>query len=111
MFTYTVAAIPVAMLALLHPILADAAMAFSSVFGSSNSLVRRRPWTLRDGGSISGSQESSGTDTAVGLVLANLRVNGYVAVAEYPVLEATGRGSPRTLTDLDILAMRPRTRR
>ncbi|SFI46740.1 MULTISPECIES: hypothetical protein [Microbacterium] len=45
-------------------------------------------------------------DTAVGLVQAYLRVNGYFTVAEYPVLEATGPGGPRTVTDLDILAVR-----
>lgn len=45
-------------------------------------------------------------DTAVGLVQAYLRVNGYFTVAEYPVLDATGPGGPRTVTDLDILAIR-----
>lgn len=45
-------------------------------------------------------------DTAVGLVQAYLRVNGYFTVAEYPVLDATGPGGPRTITDLDILAVR-----
>lgn len=45
-------------------------------------------------------------DNAVALVQAYLRVNGYFTVAEYPVLEAA-RGRPaRTLTDLDILALR-----
>ena len=39
-------------------------------------------------------------DTAVGLVQAYLRVNGYFTVAEYPVLDATGPGGPRTITDL-----------
>lgn len=37
-------------------------------------------------------------DTAVGLVQAYLRVNGYFTVAEYPVLDATGPGGPRTIT-------------
>ena len=45
-------------------------------------------------------------DTAVGLVQAYLRVNGYFTVAEYPVLDATGPDGPRTVTDLDILAIR-----
>lgn len=45
-------------------------------------------------------------DTAVALVQAYLRVNGYFTVAEYPVLDATGPGGPRTITDLDILAVR-----
>ena len=37
---------------------------------------------------------------------AYLRVNGYFTVAEYPVLDATGPAGPRTITDLDILAVR-----
>lgn len=44
-------------------------------------------------------------DAAVGIVQAYLRVNGYLTVAEYPVLEAA-RGGYRTATDLDILAIR-----
>jgi hypothetical protein len=45
-------------------------------------------------------------DTAVALVQTYLRVNGYFTVAEYPVLDAAAPGGPRTLTDLDILAVR-----
>jgi len=45
-------------------------------------------------------------DTAVALVQAYLRMNGYFTVAEYPVLEVTSRTPTRTLTDLDILAIR-----
>lgn len=46
-------------------------------------------------------------DTAVALVNAYLHVNGYLTVAEYPVIEAyrEGRGY-RTVTDLDMLAVR-----
>lgn len=45
-------------------------------------------------------------DAAVGIVQAYLRVNGYLTVAEYPVLEAARAGGYRTVTDLDILAIR-----
>jgi hypothetical protein len=45
-------------------------------------------------------------DHAVALVEAYLRVNGYLAVAEYPVLDAPRHGPPQTVTDLDILAIR-----
>jgi hypothetical protein len=52
-------------------------------------------------------------DTAVALVQAYLRMNGYFTVAEYPVLEAASGTPTRTITDLDILAIRlhrePRT--
>lgn len=45
-------------------------------------------------------------DTAVALVQAYLNVNGYFTVTEFPVLEAA-RGLPaRSVTDLDILALR-----
>ena len=44
-------------------------------------------------------------DSAVGLVQAYLRVNGYFTVSEYPILAAT-RGGFRTMTDLDVLAFR-----
>ena len=45
-------------------------------------------------------------DTAVGLVEAYLRVNGYFTVTEYPVVEATRNECYRTATDLDVLAFR-----
>lgn len=45
-------------------------------------------------------------DTAVSLVQAYLRVNGYFTVAEYPVLEATRGGGYKMATDLDLLAFR-----
>ncbi|MBY0497545.1 MAG: hypothetical protein K2Y23_25350 [Cyanobacteria bacterium] len=45
-------------------------------------------------------------DIAVALVQAYLHVNGYFTVAEYPVMEASGVGPARSITDLDILAFR-----
>lgn len=45
-------------------------------------------------------------DHAVALVEAYLRVNGYLTVAEYPVLDAPRHGPVQTVTDLDILAIR-----
>ena len=45
-------------------------------------------------------------DHAVALVETYLRVNGYLTVAEYPVLDAPRRGPAQTVTDLDILAIR-----
>ena len=45
-------------------------------------------------------------DTAVALVQAYLHVNGYFTVAEYPVLEAYRGDHARTVTDLDMLAVR-----
>jgi len=45
-------------------------------------------------------------DHAVALVQAYLRVNGYLTVTEYPVVEATRTGGYQAVTDLDILAFR-----
>ena len=45
-------------------------------------------------------------DTAVSLVQAYLYANGYFTVTEYPILEQIGTGTPRTVTDIDILAVR-----
>lgn len=45
-------------------------------------------------------------DTAVALVQAYLRVNGYFTVSEYPVVEQVRPGDVRTMTDLDILGFR-----
>lgn len=45
-------------------------------------------------------------DTAVGLVEAYLRVNGYFTVTEYPIVETRKYGDYRTATDLDVLAFR-----
>jgi hypothetical protein len=45
-------------------------------------------------------------DQAVAVVEAYLRVNGYLTVAEYPVLDTTRHRPVQTVTDLDILAIR-----
>ena len=45
-------------------------------------------------------------DTCVALVQAYLHLNGYFTVVEYPVIEASGTGHARALTDIDILAVR-----
>ncbi len=45
-------------------------------------------------------------DTAVGLVQTYLRVNGYFTVTEFPVIESFHDGEYRTVTDLDVLALR-----
>lgn len=45
-------------------------------------------------------------DTAVALVETYLRVNGYFTVTEYPVIEPSREGGYRTVTDLDVLAVR-----
>ena len=45
-------------------------------------------------------------DTAVGLVQSYLYMNGYFTVTEYPVLELMADGEYRTVTDVDMLALR-----
>ncbi len=45
-------------------------------------------------------------DTAVALVETYLRLNGYLTVTEYPILEVSGRDETRTVSDLDVLAFR-----
>ena len=45
-------------------------------------------------------------DHAVALVQAYLRVNGYLTVTEYPVVEAKRTGGYQAVTDLDVLAFR-----
>lgn len=45
-------------------------------------------------------------DNAVALVQAYLRVNGYLTVTEFPVVQAADAGGYRAATDLDVLAFR-----
>ena len=45
-------------------------------------------------------------DTAVALVQAYLRVNGYFTVTEFTIVQRSSRGGLRSATDLDILAFR-----
>lgn len=45
-------------------------------------------------------------DSAVALVQAYLRINGYFTVSEYPVIVPSEAGGYRAATDLDILAFR-----
>lgn len=45
-------------------------------------------------------------DSAVSLVQAYLRVNGYFTVTEYPVIATRRDGTFRAATDLDVLAVR-----
>ncbi len=45
-------------------------------------------------------------DTAVALVQSYLYMNGYFTVTEYPVLELMADGEYRTVTDVDVLAVR-----
>lgn len=45
-------------------------------------------------------------DHAVALVQTYLQLNGYFTTAEYPIIEAVGMDSFRSVTDIDILAFR-----
>jgi hypothetical protein len=45
-------------------------------------------------------------DTAVALIETYLGVNGYFTVTEYPIIETARSGGYRTVTDLDVLAVR-----
>ena len=45
-------------------------------------------------------------DVSTELVQAYLQVNGYFTAAEYPLVERDRRGGFRTLTDIDLLAVR-----
>lgn len=45
-------------------------------------------------------------DNAVSIVQTYLRINGYLTVTEYPVVEAAPTGGFQTATDLDVLGFR-----
>lgn len=45
-------------------------------------------------------------DTAVALVRSYLQANGFFTVTEYPILEMVSHDEVRTVTDIDVLAMR-----
>ncbi|MBL4808873.1 MAG: hypothetical protein JKY43_02300 [Phycisphaerales bacterium] len=45
-------------------------------------------------------------DSAVALVESYLKINGYFVVTDYPIVELIGRGQVRSITDIDILAVR-----
>ena len=45
-------------------------------------------------------------DTAVALVKSYLQANGFFTVTEYPILEMLDEGEARTVTDIDVLALR-----
>jgi len=45
-------------------------------------------------------------DAAVGLVEVYLLANGYLTATEYPIVEALAAGGYRTVTDIDVLAIR-----
>ncbi len=44
-------------------------------------------------------------DVGTSLVQTYLRVNGYFTATEYPLIETVRDGSPRTVTDIDMLAV------
>ncbi len=46
-------------------------------------------------------------DTAVSLVQSYLFSNGFFTVTEYPILETMAYGDVRTVTDIDVLGLRP----
>ena len=52
------------------------------------------------------SRKQASMDPAVGLVQAYLHANGYLTATEYPIVEALEGGGYRTVTDIDILAVR-----
>lgn len=45
-------------------------------------------------------------DNAVALVQTYLRLNGYLTVTEFPIVEAAANGGYQTATDLDVLGFR-----
>lgn len=45
-------------------------------------------------------------DVATRLVQAYLRVNGFFTATDYPIVETGGAYGPRTMTDVDVLAVR-----
>ncbi len=45
-------------------------------------------------------------DPAVALVKAYMQINGFFTIAEFPIIESLEKGGYRSVTDLDILAVR-----
>lgn len=45
-------------------------------------------------------------DAAVGLVRAYLQANGYFTIVEYPIVERLDDGGYRSVTDIDVMAVR-----
>jgi len=45
-------------------------------------------------------------DSAVALVRSYLKLNGFFVITDYPIIEAIGHNGVRSVTDLDILAVR-----